>query len=76
MDQKVMVHGVTRPSLSRVPPNVKQEDMNMKVLQEVVRHTVKAVILKRDQVCKDLIFTYFYDNKPVYFLTHACKDCT
>ena len=40
----------------------------------MARHTVKAEILKGDEVCKDLIYLYFFDTKPIYIITHACKD--
>ena len=70
--QKVMVHGVTRPSLRGIPPNIKQEEVSKKGELQKVRHTVKAAILKGDEVCKDLIAISIYDTKPVYFLTMAC----
>jgi hypothetical protein len=38
-----------------------------------VRHTVKAVVLRGDEVCKDLLAVSIYDTKPVYFLSHAAE---
>ena len=53
MEQKVMVHGVTRPSLRGIPPAIKQKEVTKKKELEEVRHTVKAAVLKGDEVCKD-----------------------
>ena len=74
MDQKVMVHGVTRPSLRGIPPAIKQEEVKRKGDLEAVRHTVKAAVLKGDSVCKDLLAVSIYDTKPVYFLTSATSQ--
>ena len=40
---------------------------------EQVRHTVKAALLKGDEVCKDLLSVIVYDTKSVYFLTNATE---
>ena len=74
MDQKVMVHGVTRPKLRGIPLIVKQEEVSKKKELEKVRHTVKAAVLKGDEVAKDLVSISLYDTKPVYFLTSACGE--
>ena len=71
--QKVMIHGVTRPSLRGIPPIVKQEEVKRKSDLEKVRHTVKGAILKGDEVCTNLIALSVYDTKPVYFLSNACE---
>ena len=55
MDQKVMVHGVTRPSLRGIPSLIKQEEVKRKKDLELVRHTVKAAKLEGDAICKDLV---------------------
>ena len=73
MQQKVMVHGVTRPSLRGIPPAIKQNEVSKKKDLEEVRHTVKAAVLKGDEVCKDLLSVSLYDTKPVYFLTNATE---
>ena len=72
MEQSVMVHGVTRPTLRGIPPNIKQEEVKKKKDLEQVRHTVKAAILKGDSVCPSLVSVSLYDTKPVYFLSNAC----
>ena len=74
MEQKVMVHGVTRPSLRGIPPAIKQDEVKKKKELASVRHTVKAAVLKGDEVCKDLVSISLYDTKPVYFLTNACGE--
>ena len=74
MDQKVMVHGVTRPTLRGIPPAIKQNEVSKKKDLERVRHTVKAAVLKGDEVLKDLVSVSLYDTKPVYFLTSATPD--
>ena len=74
MKKKVMVHGVTRPSLRGIPPAIKQEEVKRKGDLEAVRHTVKAAVLKGDSVCKDLIAISLYDTKPVCFLTSATSQ--
>ena len=38
-----------------------------------MRHTVKAAVLRGDEVCKDLLAVSIYDTKPVYFLSHAAE---
>ena len=68
-----MIHGVTRPSLRGIPPAIKQNEVTRKADLEKVRFTVKAAVLKNDEVCKDLIALSIYDTKPVYFLTSACE---
>ena len=74
MKQNVMVHGVTRPSLRGIPPEIKQEEVNRKGESEVVMHTVKVAVLKGDSECKDLIAVSLYDTKPVYFSTSATSQ--
>ena len=74
MDQKVMVHGVTRPSLRGIPPAIKMDELTRKKDLEKVRHTVKAAVLKGDQVIQDLVAVACYDTKPVYFLSSACEE--
>ena len=36
--------------------------------------TVKAAVLENDSKCKGLIVLSFYDSKPFYFVTKACKN--
>ena len=76
MEQKVMIHGVTRPSLRGIPPCIKQEEVKRKKELETVRHTVKVAVLRNDEVCKDLVSISLYDTKPVYFLTNVCTEIT
>ena len=76
LDQRVMIHGVTRPSLRGIPPAIKQNEVTRKGDLEKVRHTVKAAVLKGDEVCKGLVAISLYDTKPVYFLTNACEGIT
>ena len=72
MPQKVMCHGVTRPSLRGVPQNVKQTEVTRKKELETVRNTVKVAVLQGDIVCKDLVCVLLYDTKPVYILSNFC----
>jgi len=72
--QKVMVHGVTRPKLRGIPTIVKQEEVKRKSELESVRHTVKAAVLKGDEVCSGLVSVSLYDTKPVYFLSMVCEN--
>ena len=74
MEQKVMVHGVTRPSLRGIPPAIKQNEVSKKKDLASVRHTVKVAVLKGDEVSKDLVSISIYDTKPVYFLSSACDE--
>ena len=74
LPQKVMVHGVTRPSGRGIPPIVKQEEVKKKADLEKVRNTVKAAVLKGDDVVKDLVSVSCYDTKPVYMLSNACEN--
>jgi hypothetical protein len=74
MDQRVMVHGVTRPSLRGIPPVIKQEEVKRKGDLQNVRHTVKVAVLKGDDIAKDLVSISIYDTKPVYLLTSACNE--
>mmetsp|Transcript_43733 Transcript_43733/g.64212 ORF Transcript_43733/g.64212 Transcript_43733/m.64212 type:complete len:448 (-) Transcript_43733:705-2048(-) len=71
--QKVMIHGVTCPSLRGIPPIVKQEEVKRKSDLEKVRHMVKAAVLKSNEVCTNLVALSVYDTKPVYFLSNACE---
>jgi hypothetical protein len=73
MPQKVMVHGVTRPSGRGIPPCIKQDEVTKKQELAAVRHTVKAAVLRGDEVCTDLIACSIYDTKPVYFLTNCAE---
>ena len=73
MPQKVMVHGVTRPSGRGIPPCVKQNEVTKKKDLASVRHTVKVAVLKGDEVCSDLLSISIYDTKPVYFLTNCAE---
>ena len=73
-DQRVMVHGVTRPSLRGIPPAIKQDEVKKKAELEKVRNTVKVAVLKGDEVMSDLISVSIYDSKPVYFLTSAAEE--
>ena len=74
MDQRVMLHGVTRVTGRGVPTLVKQKEVTRKGDLEAVRNTVKVARLKGDTVCKDLICISVYDIKPVYFLSNASKE--
>ena len=74
--QRVMIHGVTRPSLRGIPPAIKQDEVTRKGDLQKVRHTVKAAILKGDEVCNNLVSISIYDTKPVYFLTSATESIT
>ena len=72
MPQKVMVHGVTRPSLRGIPSIIKQDIVTRKSDLVQVRHTVKVAVLKGDAVCNDMVAVSIYDTKPVYMLSMAC----
>ena len=74
MPQKVMVHGVTRPTLRGIPPIVKQNEVTKKSELESVRHTVKAAKVCGDEVCNNLLAISVYDTKPVYFLTNVAES--
>ena len=65
-EKNLMIHGVTRPSLRGIPPSSKQNEVTRKGHFERVRFTVKAAVLKGDEVCKDIIAFSIYDTKPVY----------
>ena len=39
----------------------------------VVRHTIKAVVIQGDEVCKDLIACSIYNTKPVFFICNITK---
>ena len=65
MKKKVMVNGVTRPSLRGIPPAIKQEEVKRKGYLEAMRHIVKAAVLKGGCLCKYLIAVSIYDTKPV-----------
>jgi len=41
---------------------------------ELVRHTVKAAVLKGDEVCSGLVSVSLYDIKPLYFLSMVCEN--
>ena len=72
--QKVMGHGVTRPSGRGVPKCVFQKEMTSKKDIAAVRHTLKVAVLKGDSVCKPLVCISIYDSKPVYLLSMACSE--
>jgi hypothetical protein len=74
LKQKVMAHGVTRPSLRGVPKIVKQEERKKKGELESVRNTVKVAKMVGDGVCQDLVCVSLYDTKPVYIMTNACPS--
>ncbi len=73
-EQRVMIHGVVRPSLRGVPGCVKQKEVTRKTDLERVRHTVRVAVLKNDSVCKNLVCISLYDSKPVYLLSNACPE--
>ena len=72
VEQKVMVHGVTRMSLRGIPPVIKQKEVSKKTELEEVRHTVKVAVLRGDEVCKDLVSLSVYNTKPVYLMSNQC----
>ena len=72
-DQRVMVHGVTRPSLRGIPPAIKQKEIKKKTELKKVRKTVKAAVLKGDEVISNLINVSIHDTKPVYLLTSVTE---
>ena len=74
MDQKVMVHGVTRASNRGIPQVIKQQEIKNPKEVAKVRNTVKAAVLKGDDVVDDLVSVSVYDTKPVYFLSLACES--
>ena len=74
MPQKVMIHGVTRPSMRGVPAVVKQVEVTSKVQLAKVRNTVKVAVLKGDSVCNNLVCVSLYDSKPIYLLSNACTE--
>ena len=77
MDQKLMVHGVTRPTLRGIPLIVKIKEVKKKKELEEVRNTVKVAVLKGKEVLKDLISCCIYDVKPVcFFKSNACEGIT
>lgn len=71
--KRVMIHGVCRPSRG-IPKCIIQNTVTKKddILKE--KGTVKCAILVGDSKCKDLVSMSFYDSKPVYFVTNACKS--
>ena len=73
MPQKVMVHGVTRPTKRGIPPVIKQEEVSWKEDLKQAWNTVKAAVLQGDQVCTDLVCVSIYDTKPVYFLSNVVE---
>ena len=75
MDQKVMGHGVTRPTGRGVPKCVVQKEITTTKEIDKVRHTVKVAIVKGDSVCSNpLVCISLYDSKPVYLLSTACSE--
>ena len=71
--RRVMIHGVCRPSRG-IPKCLVQDTVTKK--QDVLssKITVKCAILVRYPNCKDLFAMSFYDSKPMYFISNACKS--
>ena len=71
--RRFVIHGVCRPSRG-IPKCIVQDTVTKK--QDVLssKVTVKCTILLRDPNCKYLVAMSFYDSKPVYFVSNACKS--
>ena len=71
--RRVMIHGFCRPSRG-IPKCILQDTVTKKkdVLSSKV--TYRCAILVRDPNCKDLVAMFFYDSKPMYFISNACKS--
>ena len=72
--QKVMCHGVVRPTGRGVPESVKQQEVKAKEDIERVKNTVKASRLVGAESGLEIVCVSVYDNKPVYLLSNACSD--
>ena len=69
-----MIHGVTRESGRGIPKCVYQQKQKRKKDIDAARGTFKAAVLQNDEHCGGkMVAVSFYDSKPVYFLSHACK---
>jgi len=72
--RKVKVNGVARKGVRIIPTYVKQEEEKNRKKQINVRGVVKAVVLKGDPECPDLVDSSVYDTKSVHFLSMVCKE--
>ena len=73
--RKVMIHGVCRQSRG-IPNCILQDAVTKKDDLLRTRGTVKASVLQGDPSCPSLVALSFYDTKPVYFVSNACKNIT
>ena len=69
------VHGVLRKSGWGCPPCVIQEEKTGKAA-EAARNTVNAAILRGDSQSSDLVVASFYDQKPLYIISHSYENIT
>jgi hypothetical protein len=70
----VLVTGVTRKGIHRLPSCVLQEEKTNKKEQMKVPGTITAAILKGDPDHPDLVATSVYGKKPVHFLSMSCSS--
>jgi len=73
LPKPVLVHGVLRKSSRGCPPSVLQEDKTGKAA-ETTRGTVKAAVLKGDNMSSDLVVASCYDQKPFYMISSKCEE--
>ncbi len=71
---KVLLHGVTRKGGRGLPVCVIQEEKERPEDKAKARGTVKLAVLEGDDDCPNLVAASVYDQKPVHFLSMACKD--
>ena len=69
----IMIYGVCRPSRG-IPNYILQTTVTKKKELLKNRGIVKASILVGDSICKGLVILYFYDSKPVYFISNAYEN--
>ena len=68
-----MIHGVCHQSRG-IPQCTLQDKVTRKEDLLRSKDAIKATVLENDSKCKGLVALSFYDSKPVYFVTNACKN--
>ena len=73
-DKKVLISGVIRKDNRGVPSIIYQEEKKSKSGKIDARNTIKAAVLKGDDVCDNFIMLSLYDTKPFYYFTTCAKN--
>ena len=68
MMRKILTRSVIRKGMSRIPPCVKQKELNSNTAKIYTRGKAKASVMKWDTRYNKLIEVNVYDTNPVHYI--------